>query len=35
LYLALWSSGAFDLVVSEPILDDLDRTLARPYFSRA
>lgn len=29
-----WFAGAFDLAVSEPILSELSRTLAKPYFRR-
>jgi putative PIN family toxin of toxin-antitoxin system len=29
-----WRAGHFQLVVSQPILDELRRTLANPYFAR-
>jgi hypothetical protein len=29
-----WRAGRFQLVVSQPILDELRRTLANPYFAR-
>jgi putative PIN family toxin of toxin-antitoxin system len=32
--LRAWRSDQFELVTSEPILDELARTLSRPYFRR-
>ncbi len=32
--LRLWQAGAFDLVVSDHILEELARTLSAPYFQR-
>jgi len=32
--LRLWSRAAFELIVSEPILLELERTLSQPYFAR-
>ncbi len=32
--LRLWSYAAFTLIVSEPILVELERTLSEPYFAR-
>ena len=28
-----WVAGAFTLIVSEPLLDETERTLAKPYFA--
>lgn len=33
--LLCWAAGLFDLVLSEHILTELERTLAKPYFQRA
>ena len=30
--LTLWGEGAYELVVSAPILQEVERTLAKPYF---
>ncbi len=30
--LAFWASGAYELIVSAPILQEIERTLAKPYF---
>jgi putative PIN family toxin of toxin-antitoxin system len=32
--LRLWRDGAFVLIVSEPILSEVGRTLSKPYFRR-
>jgi uncharacterized protein len=32
--LRAWNAGQFELVLSEPILAELERVLATPYFSR-
>ncbi len=32
--LRLWRNGLFQLVVSEPIVEEFERALAKPYFAR-
>jgi putative PIN family toxin of toxin-antitoxin system len=32
--LSAWASEVFDLIISHHILDELERTLAKPYFQR-
>jgi putative PIN family toxin of toxin-antitoxin system len=32
--LSLWRDGIFDLVISSPIVEELSRTLSKPYFQQ-